>query len=1115
MAKAKWKPWHKVVRLRDDLKKGKLSLAIFAADLYDVAMGKAKPIYQKPEEFFALTYPTYNLRELAKDVLLRLAGENDKAIRQLELTYGGGKTHTLITMFHLVRDPKKLPSLPAVKEFVEHAGIKPPQARIAMLAFDKLDVERGMQVLGPKGKKRWLKHPWSVLAYQLADVEGLKALHAEGKDEERETPPAENLLRDLIAAPADEDLATLILIDEVLMYAREKVALDASWRHKLLDFFQCLTQAAAKADRACVVASLLATDPRKSDRLGKEITQELYAIFRREREEGVQPVVKEDVAEVLRRRFFTPASLQKRDAFKAHALAALAGVKGLDETTRKESKVAEDRFVQSYPFHPDLTDVFYSKWTQLEGFQRTRGILRTFAMALRDAEKWDNSPLVGPNVFLSAPGSGDLSEAARELASIAATEEYEGKRQEWNGILGGELEKARAIQAELPTLKYREAEQAVFATFVHSQPTGQKAHTRDLMVLLGPSNPDRIELEKALRRWTELSWFLDEGSMTETEDAAAALAGQLPAAWRLGSRPNLRQMHNDACTRVSPDLIEAKLVEEIRGTKSISAGASAAGARVHVLPKGPRDVDDDGEFRYVILGPKAVSESGKPSKEAQQFISETTSRDRPRTYRNAMVLAVPSRDGLELARNRVRDYLGWEEVRGLKEAKDFDPLRKGLLTAYVEEAKKKIPDAIGQAYCIVVTVSDSDDVHAFKVTISGDPLFVIIKNDQRSRIQDSPVSADALLPGGPYDLWRDGETSRRVKDLVGAFAQFPHLPKMIRRKEILGTINLGAREGFFVLRVIRPDKSVRTLWRREATDEDLKDPGIEVVLPEAAELAEVHPSLLEPGALPGLWSEGAQELSVGAAVAFFDGKHTVRVQREGYEEPLPVPKAPRQVVETALREAIEQGRLWLTSGPASIFQEEVPAGVLMEEAVISPPPAAVLPNGILAESLPSAWSEEVTTAAAVSAALSQKHGKTLPWAVVRDALDAAFRARMLERTPDSGPWPCDWPGAQSVKLRAPSEAAAVHPRYRTEEHLPLTAEAELQASQIQDLADEVGNIVAAAAGHKINFVLRVGLQSDPAPDKEVLSKVNEALKKVSSNLVIGRGPDGASLLAEE
>ena len=175
MAKLAWTPWHSVVKIRPDLKSGELSLNIFAADLYDVAMGKAKPVYQDAREFFSLTYPTFNLRELAKDVVLRLAGKSEKAVRQLELTYGGGKTHSLITLWHLVSDPGKLPDLPAVKEFVEHIGMKPPATRVAVLPFDKLDAEKGMEVRGPKGETRWLKNPWSVIAFQIAGADGLRS----------------------------------------------------------------------------------------------------------------------------------------------------------------------------------------------------------------------------------------------------------------------------------------------------------------------------------------------------------------------------------------------------------------------------------------------------------------------------------------------------------------------------------------------------------------------------------------------------------------------------------------------------------------------------------------------------------------------------------------------------------------------------------------------------------------------------------------------------------------------------------------------------------------------------------------------------------------------------
>ena len=74
---AAMKPWHEVVELREDLKSGDLSLAVFAADLYDVIMQKGRrPVYEDPEQFFSFSFPTLNLRELVKDVCLRLARQD-------------------------------------------------------------------------------------------------------------------------------------------------------------------------------------------------------------------------------------------------------------------------------------------------------------------------------------------------------------------------------------------------------------------------------------------------------------------------------------------------------------------------------------------------------------------------------------------------------------------------------------------------------------------------------------------------------------------------------------------------------------------------------------------------------------------------------------------------------------------------------------------------------------------------------------------------------------------------------------------------------------------------------------------------------------------------------
>lgn len=1103
MSKLAWKPWYQVVQLRDDLKSGELSLAVFAADLYDVVMEKARPVYQQPHEFFALTYPTFNLRELVKDVVHRLAGKSEKAIRQLHLTYGGGKTHALITLFHLVNDPKTLPDLPAVQEFLQHIGMTPPRSRVVVLAFDKLDVEKGMEVRSPHGETCWLKHPWSVLAFQIAGAEGLKLLHAEGLDAERESAPAEPLLKTLLSLPEKDGLSTLILIDEVLMYVREKVGLDPVWSDRLKNFFQHLTQAVTKVDRCAVVASLLATDPSKSDTLGKELTRELRAIFGREDEEGVQPVVKEDVAEVLRRRFFTPESIRDRGIFRPHVVAALKGITDLDEQTRKDGKLAEDKFLQSYPLHPDLTEVFYTKWTQLEGFQRTRGVLRTFALALRDAERWDQCPLVGANVFLGEPGKEGLSEAARELTIVAAIEEYEGKRQEWTAILEGELAKAREIQQDTAGLRFREIEQAVFATFLHSQPIGQKAGTRDVFVLLGHTRPDKIELEKGLLRWAEVSWFLDETWMQEVE-AGTDGAKQLPKSWRLGSKPNLRQMHHDACLHVLPELIETKLLDEIGRLRSLTAGASGAGARVHNLPPRPRDIEDDGEFHYAILGPSAASDSGRPSAEAKRFIEETTAADRPRVYRNAIVLVVPSRDGLEAARNRIREYLGWEEVRSQPQIREqnleeTDPIRWQTLISSLEESRKKIPEALQQAYSIVVTVSEKNEVQAFKVTVGSEPLFTTIKKDKRARIEETAISAEALLPGGPYDLWRDDETARRVKDLVGAFAQFPHLPKMLNSKAILDTLVEGCREGLFVLRLSRPDRSVRTWWREVPDETALKEPGLEVVLPEAATLTELPPALLAPEVLPGLWH--AAEITLADVCAYFAGGRVVKVAKEGYEEPITIPKVERAVIEAAVHAAVRDGKLWLTAGPASIYAEEIPAGILTDDTRLQAPPRDVSALEVLPDNLPEAWSGETTTALVIAVALSNKAGKTLPWVAVRKAIDGACRARYLERTADSGNWPCDFAGATGVELRVPKE----EPHPRVDERLVpkpgvLIAAAELRPNQIQDLAEQVSEVAKIAVGHDLRFHLRIELGGASRPPDDVIMKMNQVLQEVSGEL---------------
>jgi hypothetical protein len=1082
MAKVSGKPWHQVVELRPDIKSGELSQKEFAADLYDVMMDRNRSVYHDPQEFFALTYPTTRLRELARDVVVRLSGKSEKAVRQLQLTYGGGKTHALITLVHLTSAPESLPKLPAINEFISHIGATPPKARVAALVFDRLDVETGMDVKAADGKMRRLKMPWSALAWQLGGKEGLKLLGS--IERERETPPATNVMEDLLALPAKDGLATLILLDEVLMWARTVAGVEKAWLDRAKYFFQCLTQAAGRVKQCALVASLLASDPSKSDELGKQVEKALYDIFQRVSDAGIQPVERQDVAEVLRRRLFTAASYTHRSEWKPQVVAALRGVCELDEQTRKQRAQEEERYLSAFPFHPDLTDVLFEKWTQLEGFQRTRGVLRTFALALRDAERWgDTSLLIGPAAFLGAPEDENLSDATRELATIARTEQYEGRRQDWQAILQGELKKARDIQAEGFGLKSREIEQAVIATFLHSQPIGQRAQTRELAVMLGQVGADKIELDKGLARWAEVSWYLDD-SFTAEKD------GDLPKVWRLGSKPNLKQMHYDARQHIPPATLETVLENEIRGSKKLTEGTRTFGAAAHMLPARPADIEDDGEFHYAVLGPKTASDSGKPNPEAKRFIDETTGPDRPRALnRNAVVLVVPSKDGIEIAREKVRDALGWGRVREmLKDRGDIDTVRLAQLESNLRAARGEMASHILMAYCIVVTLNEANEIAAFRISVDNGSLFTKIMNDKRARIESTAVNAEALLPGGPYDLWQAGEKSRYVKDLVGAFASTARLPKMLSRSAILDTMLLGCEAGDFVLRVTRADKSVRTFWKTQPDEHALADPSLEVILADAATLSELEPSLIAPGALPGLWA-GAS-IKIEDLSQYFSGKHYVQVDKGGYVEPMVIPAATPAAIKDAVADAVKSGRLWLVNGQISVLGEDVPSGFLTDDASLFAPPASIAATDLLPANLPAAWSGEQTTAHLIHASLSNKCRKPLPWVSVRTALDEAFRLGVLERTVDSNDWPSDFGGAAGVKVM-------VRKREWTEpKSAPYgasVATAELETNEIQDLADNIAEIKKAAAGQKLRFKVTIEVGEAGSKPQAVIDQLNKIL----------------------
>jgi hypothetical protein len=286
---------------------------------------------------------------------------------------------------------------------------------------------------------------------------------------------------------------------------------------------------------------------------------------------------------------------------------------------------------------------------------------------------------------------------------------------------------------------------------------------------------------------------------------------------------------------------------------------------------------------------------------------------------------------------------------------------------------------------------------------------------------------------------------------------------------------------------------VRTWWRAGPDGAALKDQGLEVVLLDAAALTEIDSALLLPGRIPGLWK--GDMLQVSAARAHFSGGVVAKVDRGGYEELISIPKAASNVVDAAILDAVREGQLWLTSGPASLWQEEVPTGVLTGEAVLRAAPAAIGAPQLLPGVLPDAWKDETSTAEGLAVMLAQKQGATLPWPLVRATIDGALRARLVELAPESGPWPCEFAAARSVKLRIPAHKP-----------LPLTsagakvARAELRPNEIQDLAEVVPDLTRLAAGQALKFRIEIQIGGDSSPPAKVVDEINATLASVSEKL---------------
>ncbi len=399
---------------------------------------------------------------------------------------------------------------------------------------------------------------------------------------------------------------------------------------------------------------------------------------------------------------------------------------------------------------------------------------------------------------------------------------------------------------------------------------------------------------------------------------------------------------------------------------------------------------------------------------------------------------------------------------------------------------------IRQAYGVVVTVNEQNEIHAFKLPGSDKPLFEQIRTDKKTRIVKEGLNPEALLPEGPYDLWQEGDESRLATELKEAFARYPRLPKVLRPGQVTDAVSQGVREGLFVARLPRPDKSFRTWWREDMEPEVVKDDLLEIVLPNRANLAAIDHLLLTPGQLPGLWeaddSDEFRPLPVASVLKYFAGGHVATIPRDGYDDQIPIPACPEGVVLNAVEAGVRDGTLWITNHSASCWKEDLPAGIVIENVKLRPPPDPVLPRDLVKEAVPSAWSNDSTNGLKLTKALRQKRPVALPWGAVRDGINEAIASRWLALTSKSGSVECSYDLSHRVVLTEP-EPGGTEPPPR-----PVT----LSMTEIQALAEAAPDLLIAIGSAALAFT--VSVSADGAVTRQDRAKVDAILATVSPAL---------------
>jgi len=660
------KPWREIIVPHPDVLKGTFQQSEFAADLTAVHTGKATAEYGDAKAFYERTFITEGMSKLLIQVSQRLNGQGGEPVIQLQTAFGGGKTHTMLAVYHLASRQCALNELTGIPALLDQAKLLDvPQTTVAVL--DGTAHSPGQPW---KHGKQAINTLWGELAWQLGKAEGYAMVQAADANG---TSPGKDVLRELLARYAP----CVVLLDELVVYIRQFVesqAITGGTYDSNLSFIQSLTEAAKLVPNAVVLASLPDSNSQAGGPRGLAVLQALEAVFNR-----VQALWKtvspEEAFEIVRRRLFESIRDAKArdEVCRAFADAYIAeGGKVPQET--QEARYY-DRMVQSYPIHPEVFTQLYEEWTTIQGFQRTRGVLKLMAQVIH--RLWQDND----KDLMIMPGSLPLYDGS------ARNELINHLGPGWDPVMDRDIDGASAettvIEAKEPRFGTVQAARRVARTvFLGSAPSsvntrpGTRGMTRS-RVLLGCLQPGQTSslYSDALNRLADHLTYLHL-SGDKVQD--------LTRFW-FDVRAGLRREMEERKKR-----FEDK--NEVRGRMADVLKKLAGGVTffdgVHILTP-HTDVPDDSALRLIVLTPEQFYSKEEPRLATEAVMEHVRQHGTAPRYRgNRLIFLAPDHGALTRLRDCIRTALAWNSI-----VEDVAAMRLVLDNLQAEQAKKELKGA--------------------------------------------------------------------------------------------------------------------------------------------------------------------------------------------------------------------------------------------------------------------------------------------------------------------------------------------------------------------------------------------------------------------------------------